>query len=70
MQPHPPQLPTQDPRSPAPKNLKRGALFLLAAIVVVAALIAFLVPKKHVEPGSTEHRTSAESPAYAAPTAK
>lgn len=46
MQPHPPQLPTDAPTSPAPKNLKKGALMLLLVVAVVAALVAFLLPKK------------------------
>lgn len=46
MQPHPPQLPTDAPASPAPKNLKKGAWLLLLIVCGVAALIAFLLPQK------------------------
>ena len=71
MQPHPPQLPTQDPKAPVPRNLKRGALFVFVAIVLVAGLIAFLLPKKLVEgrnaPVPTEHRTSAQAPGFSSP---
>ena len=70
MQPHPPQLPTDAPLSPAPKNLKKTAWLLLLAIAVVATLIAFILPKKQVEsrnaPTTTQHRT--ESTGYDNPT--
>lgn len=70
MQPHAPQLPTDAPTSPAPKNLKKTAWLLLVAIAVVATLIAFLLPKKQVEsrnaPTSTQHRS--ESAGYNHPT--
>jgi hypothetical protein len=49
MQAHPPQLPTDDANRPVPKRLKKGMLFLLVGIAVVATLIAFMVPKKQVE---------------------
>jgi hypothetical protein len=49
MQPHPPQLPTDAPTSPAPRRLHRGLLLLLAVVIAVAALVAFLLPKKRVE---------------------
>lgn len=70
MQPHHPQLPTDAPTSSAPKTLKRGALLLLLVVAIVAAVTAFLLPKKQVEsrdaPTSTEHH--AESPGYNNPT--
>ena len=49
MQPHPPQLPTDAPASPAPKNLKKGAWLLLLVVGGVAALVAFLLPQKQGE---------------------
>lgn len=61
MQPHPPQLPTDAPTSLAPKKLKKGALLLLLAVAVLAALIAFLLPKKQVEASQTP--TSSAVPA-------
>lgn len=49
MQPHPPQLPTDDAARPVPKNLKKGMLMLFFVVVVLAALAAYLLPKKQVE---------------------
>jgi len=49
MQPHPPQLPTDAPTSPAPKNLKKGALVLFIVVAIGAAIIAFVLPKKQVQ---------------------
>lgn len=49
MQPHPPQLPTDAPTSPAPRGLRKGVVILLGIVVVLAALVAFLLPKKQVE---------------------
>ena len=70
MQPHPPQLHTDAPAAPAPRNLKKTAWLLLLSIAVVATLIAFILPKKQVEglnaPTSTQHRT--ESAGYDHPT--
>ncbi len=55
-----------------PTNWKKGALSLFVLVALLAALIAFLLPKKHVEgrnaPPATEHR--AISPAYDNPVAK
>ncbi|MGI4874227.1 MAG: hypothetical protein ACRYFX_23955 [Janthinobacterium lividum] len=70
MQPHAPQLPTDAPTSPAPRNIKKGALLVLLAVAVAVALAAFLLPKKQVEgqnaPTSAQHR--ADAPAYQHPT--
>lgn len=49
MQPHPPQLPTDDATRPVPKRLKKGMLLLFLIVVAVAALIAFLLPREQVE---------------------
>jgi hypothetical protein len=61
MQPHPPQLPTDDANRPAPKSMKKGLLFLFVIIAVTAALIAFMLPDKQVEasraPGSPQPTT-------------
>lgn len=66
MQPSSPQLPRDDAQRPAPKNLKKGALWFLLALLVAAALIAFMLPKKQAKDSDTlpppEHRT--QSPAY------
>lgn len=53
MQPHSPQLPTDHPTAPAPKSLKKGALYLVIVVAVVAVLIAFLLPKKQAEASQT-----------------
>jgi hypothetical protein len=58
MRPHPPQLPTDESTSPAPKNLKKGALLLLGVVALVAALVAFLLPEKQVE--ASRSATSAQ----------
>jgi hypothetical protein len=76
MQPHPPQLPTDDATRPEPKSLKRGALWLLLAVVAVIALVALLLPKKQVEATKAAAPTQqgtpglqrAQSDAYKAPT--
>lgn len=77
MQPHPPQLPTDAPTSPAPKNLKKGALILAVVVAVVAALIAFILPEKQVEankaPSAKQQNApqrvqQAQSDAYKSPT--
>jgi len=78
MQPHPPQLPTDAPASPAPKNLKKGAWLLLLVVIVLAVVVAFLLPKKQVEgsraPSATEHPQPkvqrAQADAYKSPTAQ
>lgn len=62
MQPHPPQLPTDAPASPAPKNLKKGALLLLVLVGIVAALIAWLLPKKQVDAQKAAVPTEQRSP--------
>ena len=49
MQPHPPQLPTDAPTSPAPKSLKKGALLLFAIVAIGVALLAFMLPEKQVQ---------------------
>jgi hypothetical protein len=70
MQPHPPQLPHEDAQRPVPVNLKKGALWFLLALVVVAALLAFWLPTKQAKDRSQlpppAHRT--QSPAYDHPT--
>jgi hypothetical protein len=77
MQPHPPQLPTDAPTSPAPKNLKKGALLLLGVVAMLAALLAFLRPEKQVEASKSATSTQPAAPtptqqvqanAYKAPT--
>lgn len=64
MQPSSPQLPRDDSQRPAPKNLKKGALWFLLTLVVVAALIAFVLPKKQAKDGDTSPAHRAQSPAY------
>ena len=53
-----------------PRNWKKGALVLFFALAVIAALIAFMLPKKNVDgqnaPSATEHR--ATSPGFNNPT--
>ncbi|MVN78104.1 hypothetical protein GO988_17380 [Hymenobacter sp. HMF4947] len=71
MQPHPPQLPMNDVATTAgPRNWKRGALLLFCVVAGIAALIAFMLPKKRVEgrnaPQPTEHRST--SPGFNNPT--
>ncbi len=70
MEPHPPQLPTDDAGTPAASNWKRGPLLLLLGLASLAILLAYLMPKKQVEgqnaPAPTEHR--ATSPGYSNPT--
>jgi len=77
MQPHPPQLPTDAPASPAPKNLKKGALLLLGVVALLAALIAFVLPEKQVEasksgtstqPAASRTTQQVKSDAYKTPT--
>jgi uncharacterized protein HemX len=59
MQPHPPQLPTDAPTSPAPKNLKKGALLLFIVVAIGAAIIAFMLPEKQVQ--ATQYSTQQEA---------
>lgn len=76
MQPHSPQLPIDAPASPAPKNLKKGALLLLLVVMGVAALVAFLLPQKQNNankvPAATQQAPSkaqrAQSGAFKNPT--
>ena len=78
MQPTSPQLPTDAPTAPAPKNLKKGALLLLVVIVVLAGVVAFLLPKKQVEsskvPAAMPHAQPrvqrAQADAYKSPTSR
>lgn len=56
------QLPTDAPDSPAPKNLKRNALLLLLAVAIVAALVAWLLPRKQVEASRQPPTTSQGTP--------
>lgn len=49
MQPHPPQLPREDAQRPAPASLKKGALWFLLAVALVAALLAFWLPDKQAK---------------------
>lgn len=69
MQPHPPQLPTDNVAASAPKNWLKPVLWLVLAVAAAALLAALLLPKKQVEgrnaPPPTEHR--AQSPAYSNP---
>jgi uncharacterized protein HemX len=58
MQPHPPQLPTDAPTSPAPKNLKKGALLLFIVVAIGAAVLALVLPKKQVQ--ATQSSTQQE----------
>lgn len=62
MQPHPPQLPTDALTSPAPSRLKRGALVLFIVVAVVAAVIAFVLPKKQAEANHIPTRQQASGP--------
>jgi len=62
MQPHPPQLPTDALTSPAPSRLKRGALVLFIVVAVVAAIIAFVLPKKQVEANHVPTQQQASGP--------
>lgn len=77
MQPQPPQLPTDIPAAPAPKNLKKGALLLLVVVAIIAALVAFMLPEKQVEasksatstqPAASRTTQQAQANAYKAPT--
>ena len=79
MQPHPPQLPTDAPTAPVPKNLKKGALRLFIVLVVVAAIVALLLPKKQVgasqtatpaQPGMPKQAQQAQTDAYKTPAGK
>jgi hypothetical protein len=51
-----------DASRPIPKKLKKGMLFLFVVIAAVAAIIAFMLPKKQVEASQ-----SPISPTSAAP---
>jgi hypothetical protein len=62
MQPHPPQLPTDAPTSPAPKNLKKGALLLFIVVAIGAAIIALMLPKKQVQATQTPTQQEASRP--------
>ena len=70
MQPHPPQLPTDGVADASTRHWHKPVLWLVLAAAILAALIAFVLPKKKVEsrnaPPPTEHR--AQSPAYSNPT--
>jgi hypothetical protein len=70
MQPSSPLSSPDGLTSPAPKNLKKGALFLFVVVVVLAAIVALLMPKKQVAgqnaPTPTQHQ--AASPAFDHPT--
>ncbi|TDN40235.1 hypothetical protein A8B98_15255 [Hymenobacter sp. UV11] len=72
MQPHSPQLPTDDSATPTAKHWKKPTLYVLLVAAVLAALVAFLMPKKQVEgrnaSPSTAHRSS--SPGFNSPTSK
>ncbi len=78
MQPHPPQLPTDAPASPAPKSLHRGVLLVVLVVAVLLALVAFLLPKKQVESNKAAVPTAqpqprvqqAQADAYKSPTAQ
>jgi hypothetical protein len=78
MQPHPPQLPTDAPDSPAPKRLNKGLLAIFLVVVVLVALVAFLLPKKQVESNKAAIPTGQPAPAvqraqadaYKSPTAQ
>jgi hypothetical protein len=77
MQPHPPQLPTDAPASPAPKNLKKGALLLFIVVAIGAAIIALVLPKKQVQAnhvptqqGASKPMQQVQSDAYKAPSTK
>lgn len=77
MQPHPPQLPTDASTSPAPKNLKKGALLLFIVVAIGAAIIAFVMPEKQAQTdhaptqqGASRPMQQAQADAYKAPTSK
>ena len=78
MQPHPPQLPTDDATRPVPKRLKMGMLMLFLVVVAAAALIAFILPKKQVEasrvpvssPSTSPQVQRAQADAYKSPATK
>lgn len=77
MQPHPPQLPTDAPTSPAPKNLKKGALLLFIVVAIGAAIVAFVLPKKQIQAnhvptqqGTSRPLQQAQSNAYKTPSNK
>lgn len=69
MQPHPPQLPTDGVAVASTRHWLKPVLWLVVAVAVLAAVIAFVLPKKQVEsrnvPSPTQHR--AHSPAYSDP---
>jgi hypothetical protein len=69
--PKPPlHVTSQQAHQPGYRRLKRSALVVLLAAALVAAAVAFLLPKRQVEsrnaPSSVQHRAS--SPAYSHPT--
>lgn len=75
MQPHPPQLPTDAPTSPAPKNLKKGALVLFIVVAIGAAIIAFVLPEKQMQATPTPQEAprpmqQAQSDAFKTPASK
>jgi hypothetical protein len=78
MQPHPPQLPTDDASRPVPKRLRKGMLLFLLAIAVAAALIAYAFPRMQGKaaqgPASAQPATpraqQAQADAYKSPAAK
>jgi hypothetical protein len=69
MQPHPPQLPTDSVADASTKHWHKPVLWLVLVVALLAAVIAFMLPKKQVEsrnaPAPTEYRT--QSPAYSNP---
>ncbi len=69
MQPH---LPVDYAQRPKPRNLKNKAWLFLLFVAAIVAVIAIMLPKKAVEgqnaPTPTQHRTSAQEPAYGSPT--
>jgi hypothetical protein len=70
MQPHPPQLPTDGVAVSSPKRWQKPVLWFVVVVALLAALIAFILPKKLVQgqnaPPVHEHR--AQSPGFNNPT--
>ncbi len=69
MQPHPPQLPTDGVADASTRHWHKPVLWLVVAATILAAFIAFVLPRKQVEsrnaPPPTAH--SAQSPVYSNP---